>query len=92
MRSGCRHDALRSLAAQRGVTDHVIFAGFVPDDELPAAYAACDVFANAGIAELQSLVTVEAMASSKPIVAADVRVPSSVTKNWTTIGPRSDRQ
>lgn len=68
---GTRRAELAELATARGVGERVIFTGFVPDDELPAAYAACDVFANAGIAELQSLVTMEAMACGKPVVAAD---------------------
>ena len=51
--------------------DRVVFTGFVEDDELPGAYAATDVFANAGIAELQSIVTLEAMATGKPVVAAN---------------------
>lgn len=62
---------LVDLAAEEGVGDHVVFTGFVGDDELPGAYAATDVFANAGIAELQSLVTLEAMATGKPVVAAN---------------------
>ncbi len=62
---------LIELAAEEGVGDRVVFAGFVEDDELPGAYAATDVFVNAGIAELQSLVTLEAMATGKPVVAAN---------------------
>jgi glycosyltransferase involved in cell wall biosynthesis len=62
---------LEDLAAAQGVQDRVVFAGFVPDEELPGAYAAADVFCNAGIAELQSIVTLEAMATGLPVVAAD---------------------
>jgi len=36
---------LRALAEELGCAGDVIFAGRVPDDELPALYAACDVFA-----------------------------------------------
>ena len=35
---------LRSLAYEVGVADQVLFAGFVPEEELPAHYNACDVF------------------------------------------------
>src|SRR5215218_7242350 len=64
---------LLSLARGQGVEGHVTFTGFVPDGELPGAYAATDVFCNAGTAELQSIVTMEAMATGKPVVAANAR-------------------
>lgn len=49
----------------------VAFRGFVTDDELLQAYGRADVFCMPGVAELQSLVTLEAMAAGKPVVAAD---------------------
>jgi glycosyltransferase involved in cell wall biosynthesis len=69
--TGGQRGALAARAAAAGVAADVHFCGFVPDDELPLAYADCDVFANAGVAELQSLVTMEAMAAGRPVVAAD---------------------
>jgi glycosyltransferase involved in cell wall biosynthesis len=48
-----------------------VFAGFVPDDKLPDLYQASDVFVIAGVAELQSIVTMEAMASGLPILAVN---------------------
>lgn len=62
---------LVTLAAELGITDHVHFPGFVPDADLPGLYRAADLFAIAGVAELQSIVTLEAMASGLPVVAAD---------------------
>lgn len=53
------------------MTGAVFVTGFVDDADLPAAYATADVFANAGTAELQSLATLEAMASGLPVVGAD---------------------
>lgn len=53
------------------VPDNVRFLGFVPEAELIAAYGACDIFCIPGVAELQSLVTLEAMAAGKPIVGAN---------------------
>ncbi len=64
---------LIELAEAEGVRGHVTFTGFVKDEELPGAYAASDVFCNAGIAELQSIATMEAMATGKPVIAADAR-------------------
>ena len=65
--------ALMRLAEEEGVADYVMFTGFVPDEELPEAYAATDVFCNAGVAELQSIVTMEAMATGKPVIAANAK-------------------
>ncbi|MFC5059039.1 glycosyltransferase [Saccharothrix xinjiangensis] len=59
------------LARDLGIADRVRFRGFVSEEELLDAYAAADVFCMPGIAELQSLATMEAMAAGKPVVAAD---------------------
>jgi len=59
------------VADQLGVAENVHFLGFVPDDDLPRVYTAADVFVMPGVAELQSLATLEAMASGLPIIAAD---------------------
>jgi glycosyltransferase involved in cell wall biosynthesis len=62
---------LIELAEREGVEGYAIFTGFVEDEDLPGAYAATDVFSIASVAELQSIVTMEAMATGKPVVAAD---------------------
>jgi phosphatidylinositol alpha 1,6-mannosyltransferase len=66
----CR-DELEAMACTLGIAARVRFRGFVSDAELIAAYRACAVFCMPGVAELQSLVTLEAMAAGKPVVAAD---------------------
>ncbi|NYD22176.1 glycosyltransferase [Kineococcus aurantiacus] len=68
---GAQRPALLERAAALGVADRVVSTGFVPDEDLPAAYLACDVFANAGTAELQSLVVLEAMACGLPVLGVD---------------------
>jgi phosphatidylinositol alpha 1,6-mannosyltransferase len=60
-----------ALTESLGATERVRFRGFVSEEELLAAYARAAVFCMPGIAELQSLVTLEAMASGVPVVAAD---------------------
>lgn len=62
---------LKALAQTLGLNDRVTFAGFVPDEELPFLYNAADAFVIAGTAELQSLVTLEAMASGLPVIGVD---------------------
>ncbi|WP_045743683.1 glycosyltransferase [Actinoplanes rectilineatus] len=69
--AGAERHHLEELAEKLNITRNTTFTGFVPDDELPAAYAATTVFVNAGTAELQSLVVLEAMASGRPVVGAD---------------------
>lgn len=62
---------LEHLAETLGIRDRVTFAGYVTDDELRDAYSRATVFAMPSIAELQSIATMEAMASALPVVAAD---------------------
>jgi glycosyltransferase involved in cell wall biosynthesis len=69
--TGSQRARLAARARERGIEAHVHFLGFVPDEQLPALYAAADVFCMPGVAELQSLVTLEAMAAGLPVVAAD---------------------
>jgi glycosyltransferase involved in cell wall biosynthesis len=58
---------LKTLAAELGVTENVIFTGQRSD--MPAVMAACDVFALPSNEEPFGLVFVEAMAMKKPVVA-----------------------
>lgn len=64
-------DDLKSLARAQGVEDRVHFLGFVSDAELREGYLRADVFCQPGTAELQSLVSLEAMSASRPLVLAD---------------------
>ncbi len=62
---------LEALSVRLGVRERVTFLGAVSDDALVQAYQRADVFVMPGTAELQSLATLEAMASGLPVVAAD---------------------
>ncbi|HEV7957304.1 MAG: glucosyl transferase [Microbacteriaceae bacterium] len=62
---------LQQLAVQLGVSSRVTFTGYVSEEELHAAYRRATVFAMPSTAELQSIATLEAMASALPVVAAD---------------------
>lgn len=68
---GDQENKLRSLAAQLKVTDRVKFTGYVDEEYLRGALTRATVFAMPSIAELQSISTMEAMASGLPIVAAN---------------------
>ena len=62
---------LEHLASELGIADRVTFTGYVTDEELREAYHRASVLAMPSIAELQSIVTMEAMASALPVVAAN---------------------
>jgi glycosyltransferase involved in cell wall biosynthesis len=68
---GSERESLESWAQECGVADRVVFAGSIPDSELSAAYARASVFVMPSIAELQSIATMEAMASGRPVIAAN---------------------
>jgi 1,2-diacylglycerol 3-alpha-glucosyltransferase len=67
--TGAERDSLEALVKQLGLQANVIFAGFVPDADLPNLYALASCFIIAGTAELQSIVTMEAMATGMPVIA-----------------------
>jgi glycosyltransferase involved in cell wall biosynthesis len=68
---GDQRKQLESLTAQLGLSDRVTFHGRTTDQELRALLSRASLFVIASIAELQSIATMEAMASALPIVAAD---------------------
>ncbi|MET0704595.1 MAG: glycosyltransferase family 4 protein [Mycobacterium sp.] len=76
--NGPHLETLRKLAAEHDVTDHVVFTGGVPAEELPAHHALGDVFAmpcrtrGAGLdVEGLGIVFLEASATGIPVVAGD---------------------
>ena len=62
---------LRHLAESLGVTDRVQFDSYVSTEFLRSALTRATVFAMPSIAELQSIATMEALASGLPVVAAN---------------------
>lgn len=68
---GAEEHALHRLAEQLQLATSATFLGFVPNEDLPALYCLAAGFIMAGTAELQSLVTMEAMASGLPIIAVN---------------------
>jgi glycosyltransferase involved in cell wall biosynthesis len=63
--------ALETQVARLGLKDRVTFLGLASDAELREAYIKADLFCMPGTAELQSLVTLEAMSASTPVVLAN---------------------
>src|SRR5260370_20916652 len=56
-----------------GIESHVLFPGFLPVEQLPGLYQAADIYMISSAVELQSITTLEALATGLPIVAADAR-------------------
>lgn len=64
-------DHLVKLAAELGIGDRTTFTGYVSDEDLRAGLTRATVFSIPSVAELQSIATMEAMASGLPVVAAN---------------------
>jgi glycosyltransferase involved in cell wall biosynthesis len=67
---GQQMEALQSLVQKLELQNKVSFIGYVDQDELSILYAISTVFVMPSTAELQSLVTMEAMAMGLPIIGA----------------------
>jgi glycosyltransferase involved in cell wall biosynthesis len=65
---------VRRLAVEFGVEERIQFQGKVPHRDLPEYYAACDVFVLPSVSRLEAfgIVALEAMATAKPVVVADI--------------------
>jgi glycosyltransferase involved in cell wall biosynthesis len=74
-------ETLRSLATELGLAGKVVFTNYVPDEDLPALFNSADIFAMPSQAELQSIATLEAMASGRPILAANARALPELVDN-----------
>lgn len=68
---GDQRKSLERLASELGLAERVVFHGRTTDEELRALLTRASLFVIASIAELQSIATMEAMASALPVVAAD---------------------
>lgn len=68
---GTERPALVHLAKDLHIADYVTFTGRVSDEELEQLHRIGTVFCMPSPAELQSIATLEAMASGQPVVAVD---------------------
>lgn len=68
---GTDQPRLELMVHEAGLVDSVTFTGRVDDDELLALHRVGTVYCMPSPAELQSIATLEAMASGQPVVAVD---------------------
>lgn len=64
---------IQKRVRRHGLEHAVNFLGFIPDADLPAAYASADAFASASAFETQGMTAVEAMACGTPVAAVHAR-------------------
>ncbi len=71
----------RTMARDLGISDRIVFAGFLPDEDLPKAYASVDALLIASTFETQGLVVLEALASGTPVAGMRCRaIPEFITE------------
>jgi glycosyltransferase involved in cell wall biosynthesis len=79
--SGPLEPELRALAGELGLADRVRFLGFVPEDELPALYAAADLFVlPTASLEGFGLVTIESLAAGTPVLGTPVGATPAILR------------
>jgi phosphatidylinositol alpha-1,6-mannosyltransferase len=66
--TGDAESKYRSLAAELGIADSVIFSGYVPREEIGKYYASAHVFVLPSYNEGMSVAALEAMASGLPLI------------------------
>jgi phosphatidylinositol alpha-1,6-mannosyltransferase len=69
--SGDDRPRLERLAREAGVADRVVFAGYVPDPELPDYFALAHVFAMPSTGEGFGIAFLEAAASGLPVIGGN---------------------
>lgn len=60
---------IKRLAEKLGIIDKMTFPGLIALERIAQYYASGDIFIHSSLTETQGLITVEAMASSLPVVA-----------------------
>jgi len=72
--SGTLLKHLKEMTLKLGISDNVIFAGYVKDSDLPYYYSASDIFVLPSISEKEGfgIVQLEAMACGKPVICTNI--------------------
>jgi glycosyltransferase involved in cell wall biosynthesis len=68
---GSEHPHLKVLISQLELEQYIHLLGYVPEEDLPALYRACHMFAIPSLVEVQSLPALQAAVTGLPIVAAN---------------------
>jgi glycosyltransferase involved in cell wall biosynthesis/2-polyprenyl-3-methyl-5-hydroxy-6-metoxy-1,4-benzoquinol methylase len=68
---GIRAEYVRTAAVQMGIADHVLFPGYVPEEELSALLHSCAALIFPSLFEGFGMPLLEAMAAGKPLLCAN---------------------
>lgn len=79
--AGTDLERLKNLAYRLRIHSYITFTGRVTDEEIVQLHKVGDIFAMPSPAELQSIATLEAMASGKPVVAVDAGALRELCQN-----------
>jgi 1,2-diacylglycerol 3-alpha-glucosyltransferase len=78
---GTHAGALQALAHHLDLGRRVVLTGYVPSEDLVALLNSADVFVMPSQVELQSIATLEAMGTGRPVLAADAQALPELVKN-----------
>lgn len=81
---GPEHQPLIALAHELGISDVVMFLGAIPDPDLKAEYAHCDLFCLPSVQEGFGIVFLEAMAAGLPVVSTTAAAIPEVVRHGET--------
>ncbi len=75
-------EKLLKLAKKLDIENHVLFAGYFPDERLPDLYAASDIFVLPALYENFPFAILEAQATGLPVISTKVGgIPEIITNN-----------
>lgn len=78
---GSDKERIHRMVKKLGIQDKVVFLGYLPDGELPVLYSLATTYVMPSDAELQSISTMEAMASGLPVLGANAIALPNLIKN-----------
>jgi glycosyltransferase involved in cell wall biosynthesis len=87
---GWRHQEVFSAAEELGLQEHVIFPGYIPQEELPLWYNAAELFIYPSLYEGFGLPPLEAMACGTPVIISNTSsLPEVVGGAGILVNPES---
>jgi glycosyltransferase involved in cell wall biosynthesis len=84
------HEQLLKELSEAGLGNQAFFFDFVPDDLIPAAYSAADVFVFPSLYEGFGMPVLEAMACGTPVVTSNTTAIPEVAENAAILVPPTD--